>query len=160
MPRQKLKEKIEHIGKPLKEWDVKIYRGVLTGLNEAFIIDCQKREEILASCNDEAERMRTEAIIKPILRGRDIKRYYYEWAGLWIIFIPWHFPLHNDTSLQGSSQKAEEEFTKGFPTVYNYLLQFKDRLLKRNKEETGIRYEWYALQRCAASYYHEFEKEK
>jgi methylase of polypeptide subunit release factors len=78
---RKLKEKIEKIGKPLKDWDVKIYRGILTGLNEAFIITTEKRNEILANCKDEEERKRTEAIIKPILRGRDIKRYYYEWAG-------------------------------------------------------------------------------
>ncbi|MFA7047785.1 MAG: Eco57I restriction-modification methylase domain-containing protein, partial [Bacteroidales bacterium] len=68
---QKLKEKIEHLGKPLKDWDVKIYRGVLTGLNEAFIIDDTKRQEILDNCKDDDERRRTENIIKPILRGRD-----------------------------------------------------------------------------------------
>ncbi|MGC8685910.1 MAG: TaqI-like C-terminal specificity domain-containing protein, partial [bacterium] len=99
-------------------------------------------------------------IIKPILRGRDIKRYYYEWAGLWVIFIPWHFPLHEDISIQGASEKAEKEFQKKYPAIYNHLLEFKDQLSKRNKEETGIRYEWYALQRCAATYYPEFEKEK
>lgn len=157
---QKLKEKIEHIGKPLKDWDVKIYRGILTGLNEAFIIDTAKREEILRNCKDADERKRTEAIIKPILRGRDIKRYYYEWAGLWVIFIPWHFPLHEDMSIQGASEKAEKEFINQYPSVYNHLLQYKETLSKRNKEETGIRYEWYALQRCAATYYSEFEKEK
>ncbi|MGQ9864255.1 MAG: Eco57I restriction-modification methylase domain-containing protein, partial [Bacteroidia bacterium] len=81
---QQLKEKIERIGKPLKDWDVKIYRGILTGLNEAFIITTEKRNEILAHCKTDEERQRTEAIIKPILRGRDIKRYYYEWAGLWV----------------------------------------------------------------------------
>jgi len=157
---QKLKEKIERIGKPLKDWDVKIYRGVLTGLNEAFIITTEKRNEILANCKDINERKRTEAIIKPILRGRDIKRYYYEWAGLWVIFIPWHFPLHEDASIQGVSQKAEKEFQKQYPAIYNHLIQFKDALSKRNEDETGIRYEWYALQRCAATYYPEFEKEK
>ena len=157
---QKLKEKIEHIGKPLKDWDVKIYYGIKTGFNEAFIIDNTKRQEILDNCKDEDERRRTEAIIKPILRGRDIKRYYYEWAGLWVIFIPWHFPLHNDASIQGASEKAENEFIKQYPSVYNHLLQYKESLSKRNKEETGIRYEWYALQRCAATYYPEFEKEK
>ncbi|MGB4292112.1 MAG: TaqI-like C-terminal specificity domain-containing protein, partial [Bacteroidales bacterium] len=157
---QRLKEKIERMGKPLKEWDVNIYYGIKTGLNEAFIITTEKRDEILANCRDEDERKRTEAIIKPILRGRDIKRYYYEWAGLWVIFIPWHFPLHEDLSIQGSSEKAEKEFQKQYPTVYQHLLQFKDSLSKRNKEETGIRYEWYALQRCAATYYPEFEKEK
>jgi len=82
---RKLKEKIEKIGKPLKDWDVKIYYGIKTGLNEAFIITTEKRNEILANCKDEEERKRTEAIIKPILRGRDIKRYHYEWAGLWVI---------------------------------------------------------------------------
>jgi hypothetical protein len=157
---QSLKEKIERMGKPLKDWDVKIYRGVLTGLNEAFIITTEKRNEILANCNDEDERRRTEAIIKPILRGRDIKRYYYEWAGLWVIFIPWHFPLHDDLSIQGASEKAEKEFKKQYLSVYNHLYEFKEPLSKRNKEETGIRYEWYALQRCAATYYPEFEKEK
>jgi len=157
---QKLKEKIERIGKPLKDWDVNIYRGVLTGLNEAFIIDSAKRQEILDNCKDDDERRRTEAIIKPILRGRDIKRYSYEWAGLWVIFIPWHFPLHNDTTIQGASNKAELEFQRQYPTIYNHLLEFKEKLIKRNREETGIRYEWYALQRCAATYYPEFEKEK
>jgi len=157
---QKLKEKIERIGKPLKDGDVKIYRGVLTGLNEAFIITTEKRNEILTNCKDKEERKRTEQIIKPILRGRDIKRYYYEWAGLWVIFIPWHFPLHEDLSIQGSSEKAEKEFKKQFPSIYNHLLKFKDSLSNRNREETGIRYEWYALQRCAATYYPEFEKEK
>jgi type I restriction-modification system DNA methylase subunit len=157
---QKLKEKIERIGKPLKEWDVNIYRGVLTGLNEAFIITTEKRNEILANCQSEEERKRTEEIIKPILRGRDIKRYYYEWAGLWVIFIPWHFPLHEDITIQGASEKSEKEFQEHYPAVYQHLLQFKEPLSKRNKEETGIRYEWYALQRCAATYYPEFEKEK
>jgi hypothetical protein len=157
---QQLKEKIERIGKPLKDWDVNIYRGILTGLNEAFIIDSDKRQEILDHCRDEEERRRTETVIKPILRGRDIKRYTYNWAGLWVIFIPWHFPLHTDSSIQGSSEKAEKEFMMQYPSIFNHILQYKEPLSKRNKEETGIRYEWYALQRCAATYYPEFEKEK
>jgi len=155
-----LKDKIEKVGKPLKDWDVKIYRGVLTGYNDAFIIDTETRNRILANCKDEEERKRTEEIIKPVLRGRDIEKYRYKWAGLWLIYIPWHFPLHNDKYITGASLKAEEEFKKKYPALYSYLLQFKDRLLKRNKEETGIRYEWYALQRWASDYYQEFEKEK
>ncbi len=151
---QKLRKKIERIGRPLKEWDVKIYRGVLTGLNEAFIIDTEIRDRLVA------EDPKSERILKPILQGRDIKRYGYEWAGLWIIFVPWHFPLHKDKSIQGASQKAELEFKKQYPAVYRHLQHFKNALSKRNKDETGIRYEWYALQRCAATYYPEFEKEK
>ena len=77
-----------------------------------------------------------------------------------MIFVPWHFPLHEDSSIQGASEKAEKEFKKAYPIIYNHLLKYKDELLKRNQEETGIRYEWYAMQRCAATYYPEFEKEK
>ncbi|QSR86963.1 hypothetical protein EM20IM_00895 [Candidatus Methylacidiphilum infernorum] len=87
------------------------------------------------------------------LRGKDIRSYYYEWAGLWLIFIPWHFPLHEDLSVQGACEKAKMEFVKQYPSVYQHLLNFKTSLSKRNKEETAIRYEWYALQRCAATYY-------
>jgi type II restriction/modification system DNA methylase subunit YeeA len=155
-----LKEKIERIGKPLKNWNVGIYYGIKTGYNEAFIIDTETRDRILANCKDEEERKRTEEIIKPVLRGRDIGKYYYKWAGLWLIYIPWHFPLHNDNSISGASLKAEREFQNQYSSLYNYLLQFKGGLSSRNKDETGIRYEWYALQRWASDYYPEFEKEK
>ena len=96
---QSIKNRIEAVGTPLREWDINIYRGVLTGYNEAFIIDRAKREEILANCKTEDERKRTSEIIRPILRGRDIKRYSYDWADLWLIYIPWHFPLHEDDSI-------------------------------------------------------------
>ncbi|EAH8156840.1 class I SAM-dependent DNA methyltransferase [Campylobacter coli] len=81
-----LKAKIERIGTPLKEWQgLNIYRGILTGYNEAFIISTEKRNEILENCKDEAEKERTAKLIRKMLRGRDIKRYSYEWAGLWVI---------------------------------------------------------------------------
>lgn len=92
-------------------------------------------------------------IISPILRGRDIKRYGYNWAGLYLIWIPWHFPLHLDSSIQGVSEKAEIAFKLQYPSVYQHLLQYKDKLSARNKAETGIRYEWYALQRWGANYW-------
>ena len=81
----KLKAKIEQIGTPLKEWDIQINYGIKTGLNDAFIIDETTRQKILSGCLNEDEKQRTDAIIKPILRGRDIKRYAYEWAGLYLI---------------------------------------------------------------------------
>ncbi len=80
-----LRDKMESVGTPLKDWDIQIYRGILTGANEAFIITTEKREEILNACKTQEERKRTETLIKPILRGKDIKRYSYEWAGEWII---------------------------------------------------------------------------
>ncbi len=152
-----LRGKMESIGTPLKDWDISIYRGILTGANEAFIIPTEKREEILNACKTQEERKRTEALIKPILRGKDIKRYSYEWAGEWIIFIPWHFP---NTDSQKSMEKNEQDFSTHYPIIYAHLLSHKDELLKRNKDETGKRYEWYCLQRWAASYYQDFEKEK
>ena len=80
-----IKTKVESVGVPLKDWDVEIYRGVLTGYNDAFIISSEKRNEILENCADDNERERTAAIIRPILRGRDIKRYGYEFADQYII---------------------------------------------------------------------------
>ena len=79
---QSIKAKIEKIGTPLKDWDINIYRGVLTGFNDAFIISGEKRDEILANCKNEIERKKTAELIRPILRGRDIKRYEYNFADL------------------------------------------------------------------------------
>ncbi|EAI3890366.1 class I SAM-dependent DNA methyltransferase [Campylobacter jejuni] len=153
-----LKAKIERIGTPLKEWHgLNIYRGILTGYNEAFIITTEKRNEILANCKDEAEKERTAKLIRKMLRGRDIKRYSYEWTGLWVIFIPWHFP---NVEKPKTMLENEQDLKEQYPSLYKHLLSHKERLSKRNKEETGIRYEWYCLQRWGANYYQEFEREK
>jgi hypothetical protein len=114
---KKIKEKIERIGIPLKNWDISINYGIKTGLNDAFIIDEAKRVEILANCKDAAECKRTEELIRPILRGRDVRRYSYEWASLYIIAT---FPaLHIDI--------------EQYPTVKKYLLSFGMERL----EQTG-----------------------
>ena len=81
---QRIKAKIEAIGTPLKEWNVNIYRGILTGYNDAFIINKAKKEEILANCQSDEEREKTDELIRPILRGRDIKRYGYDFANLYL----------------------------------------------------------------------------
>jgi len=62
---QSIRRKIESIGTPLKDWDINIYRGVLTGYNDAFIISTEKRDEILANCQTEDERVRTAELIRP-----------------------------------------------------------------------------------------------
>jgi type I restriction-modification system DNA methylase subunit len=140
-----IKRKLEEVGKPLREWDVKIYRGVLTGYNDAFIIDTQTRNRILANCKDEEERKRTEEIIKPVLRGRDIERYRYKWAGLWIICT---FP----------SKKIDIE---QYPALKEYLASFGERLLQDGKpgHRKKTPHKWYETQDNIA-YYPEFEKEK
>ncbi|UOS38399.1 class I SAM-dependent DNA methyltransferase [Helicobacter pylori] len=152
-----LRDKMESVGTPLKDWNIQINYGIKTGANEAFIITTEKREEILNACKTQEERKRTEALIKPILRGKDIKRYSYEWADLWVIFIPWHFP---NTGSPKDMEQNEQDFSIHYPIIYAHLLSHKDKLLKRNKDETGKRYEWYCLQRWAANYLQDFEKEK
>lgn len=99
-------------------------------------------------------------IIRPLLRGRDIKQFSYEFADQYLLFIPWHFPLHNDPSITGASLKAEKEFENQYFAIYNHLLKYKKELSNRNKAETGIRYEWYALQRWGANYWEDFSKQK
>ena len=82
---QSIKKKIETKGTPLKKWDIQINYGIKTGCNEAFVISSEKRNEILSNCKTKEEQKRTEEIIHPIIRGRDIKKYSYSWAGLWLI---------------------------------------------------------------------------
>ena len=151
---QSVMEKMQAKGTPLGKWDVRINRGVLTGYNKAFIIDQATRDTLVAEDPNSAD------ILRPVLRGRDIQRYRAKWAGRWLLFVPWHFPLHGDSSIKGSSTKAEVAFNEQYPAVYNHLLAHRSGLSSRNTAETGVRYEWYALQRWAADYYHEFAKEK
>jgi hypothetical protein len=151
---QRIKQKIEAVGTPLKDWDIQINYGIKTGYNDAFIISGEKRKELIEQDPKSAE------IIRPILRGRDIKRYGYDFADLYLLFIPWHFPLQNDATIQGASEKAEQVFEKQYPAIYNHLLKYKKELSARNKAETGIRYEWYALQRWGANYWEDFYRQK
>ncbi|MEN2436001.1 TaqI-like C-terminal specificity domain-containing protein [Weeksellaceae bacterium A-14] len=151
---KQIKEKIERIGTPLKDWDIRINYGIKTGFNDAFIIDGAKRKELIA------EDPKSEEIIRPLLRGRDIKRYSYEFADLYLLFIPWHFPLQNESNIKGASLEAEKEFENQYPAIYKHLLKYKKELSNRNKAETGIRYEWYALQRWGANYWEDFFRQK
>ena len=138
-----IKKKIEAVGVPLKDWDINIYRGVLTGYNEAFIISTEKRDEILSNCQSEEERQRTEELIRPILRGRDIKRYGYDWAGLWLI------NTHN-----GIKGKLERIHIEDYPAVKAHLDQYWDKIsVRADKGETP-----YNLRNCA--YLDDFNKPK
>ncbi len=152
-----LREKMEKSGIALKDWDIQINYGIKTGFNDAFIIRAEKREEILNDCKTPEERERTEALIKPILRGKDIKRYRYEWAREWLIIAKF-----------GSHEFLEVEY----PTIYNHLLQYKDQLEQRgqcrysrdhknsNKPYPG-QHHWLELDNNPGdSYLQQFEKEK
>ena len=140
---QSIKRKIEAVGTPLREWDINIYRGVLTGYNEAFIVDTAKRDEILGNCKTEDERKRTAELIRPILRGRDIKRYGYDWANLWLI------NTHN--GVRGRIPRIDIE---DYPTVKQHLDKYWDKISSRaDKGDTP-----YNLRNCA--YLDDFSKPK
>ena len=143
---QRIKAKIEKIGTPLKEWNVNIYRGILTGYNDAFIINKAKKEEILANCQSDEEREKTDELIRPILRGRDIKRYGYEFADIYIITT---FP----------SLKIDIEL---YPAVKQHLLSFGYDRLKQTGEK-GARKKtnnkWFETQ-DSIGYWEDFYKQK
>ena len=113
-----ISRKIEEKSKPLKECDIEICRGIITGLNEAFIISSDKRDNILANCQTKEERTRTEKIIRPILRGRDIKQYGSEWAELWVIIVKY-----------GAYKYLETQY----PAVFSHLKQYESKLKARGQ---------------------------
>ncbi len=142
-----LRGKMESVGTPLKDWDIQIYRGILTGANEAFIITTEKREEILNACKTQEERKRTEALIKPILRGKDIKRYSYEWAGEWVI------NTHNGYTSSLKNKIPPIDIEK-YPTIKAHLDSHFDTIATRSDQGDTP----YHLRNCA--YLEDFEKEK
>ncbi|WRB79582.1 class I SAM-dependent DNA methyltransferase [Helicobacter pylori] len=142
-----LRDKMESVGTPLKDWDIQIYRGILTGANEAFIITTEKREEILNACKTQEERKRTETLIKPILRGKDIKRYSYEWADLWVI------NTHNGYTSNLKFKIPPIDIEK-YPATKAHLDAHWDTIATRSDQGDTP----YHLRNCA--YLEDFEKEK
>ncbi|WQR74638.1 class I SAM-dependent DNA methyltransferase [Helicobacter pylori] len=149
-----LRDKMENIGTPLKDWGIQINYGIKTGANEAFIIPTEKRDEILKNCDDlqkdergMSERERTKELIKPILRGKDIKRYSYEWADLWVI------NTHNGYTSAFKSKIPPIDIEK-YPATKAHLDSYYDAIVTRcDQGDTP-----YNLRNCA--YLEDFEKEK
>ncbi len=142
-----LRDKMESVGTPLKDWDIQIYRGILTGANEAFIIPTEKRDAILNACKTQEERERTETLIKPILRGKDIKRYSYEWAGEWVI------NTHNGYTSNLKFKIPPIDIEK-YPAIKVHLDSHWDTIATRSDQGDTP----YHLRNCA--YLEDFEKEK
>ncbi|MCL2305637.1 MAG: Eco57I restriction-modification methylase domain-containing protein [Planctomycetaceae bacterium] len=137
---ERIKKKIEAIGKPLKEWDVQIYRGVTTGANDAFVIDGAKRAELIAADPNSAK------VIRPILRGRDIRRYGHEFADYYLITT---FP-----SLQIDINQ--------YPAVKKHLLSFGKRRLEQSGKRGARKqtnHHWFEIQ-DSTCYWEDFEKPK
>ena len=133
-----IRNKINEHGVPLKEWGVKIYRGILTGFNDAFIISTEKKNELIAADPKSAE------LIRPILRGKDVKRYSYAFADLWLI------TTHNGIK----SKNIPPIHVEDYPAIHKHLDDYYPQLIKRaDKGDTP-----YNLRNCV--YMNEFFKQK
>lgn len=136
---QAVKKQIEKIGCPLKEWDVSINYGIKTGYNEAFIISTDQRNKLIAEDQKSAE------ITKPLLEGKDIKKYKVNWADQWII---------------GTLPSLKIDISD-YPAIETHMKSYGKRLDQSGA--TGSRkktkHKWYETQ-DSVSYHKEFEKEK
>ncbi len=142
----RIRKRLEAVGTPLKNWDISIYRGVLTGLNEAFIIDGRKRAELIARDPRSAE------IIKPILRGRDIKRYKAEHSDLWLI------ASHNGYRTPTGGRIPAIDVRQNYPVVWEHLQSINQETGGKAEKRCDQGAHWSNLRDCA--YFEEFEKEK
>ncbi len=134
-----IKLKAEKVGTPLKKWNLEFYRGLLTGYNDAFIIDKQTKNSLIR------EDPKSIEIIKPILRGRDVRKYHCNFGNLWLI------NSHNGVKSKNISRIDVE---KDYPAIYKYLLQFKEKAESRTDKGEH----WTNLRNCA--YLDKLEKPK
>jgi type I restriction-modification system DNA methylase subunit len=131
-----LMQKIRNVGTPLRELaEIKPYRGVVTGFNDAFLIDEITKDSIIQSDPGAIQ------ILKPFLRGRNIRRWHSEWNNLWMIFVRWDCPIEK------------------YPSVLSWLEKHRKGLENRPEVKQG-RFPWYALSRYGADYWQLFEKPK
>ncbi len=136
--------KVKACSKPLGEWDHQIYRGILTGRNDVFIISGNQRQQILAACATDDERQRTDELLRPVLKGRDLRRYAINFADRWLIHT------HNGIAEQNIPAVDIDEY----PALKAYLDEHYDQINKRgDRGQTP-----YNLRNCV--YWPEFSKPK
>lgn len=138
--RYDLKQQIEAQGKKLKAWGIYINRGVLTGFNNAFVLESTAEKDALVSKD-----AKNEELIKPLLRGRDVSRYSFDFHGKWLINV------HN-----GVREKKIKRINvvDDYPTIFEHLKKYKSELVARNDQGDH----WTNLRNCA--YIEDFEKPK
>ena len=130
-----IKNKIESMGKPLNEIISGINKGLLTGYNKAFVIDEETKTKLIAEDPNSMD------VIKPLIVGRDVKRFRIKYGNMYILYLPWEFDIEK------------------YPAIKSHMLQFKDKLANRTEVKNG-RINWWVLRRYAPNYYHEFEMPK
>lgn len=130
-----IKQRIEKIGTPLKNWDIKIYRGIQSGNNNVFIIDEDIKNQLIK------EDLKSQEIIKPIIQGRDIYKYHYIFDNKYLIYTTPDIDL--------TSYKAINKYLNGFYEILNEKKEVKEKKLV-----------WYSLYRPALNHILEFKKNK
>jgi type I restriction-modification system DNA methylase subunit len=145
-----LMEKLMSTGTPLKRYiNGRMYYGIKTGLNKAFVVDQATRDHLVAEDQSSAD------VLKPLLRGRDLARYAIHSAGLWLICIESGWTLTAmGTRKKPSEAQAWEFFANRYPTIARHLEPFAERARKRDDQGQF----WWELRPCV--YYQEFEKPK
>ena len=143
-----LLKKLRAIGVPLGEYvDRKIYRGIITGLNEAFVINGETRDRLVSRHPSSSE------LLKPFLRGRDVKRWKCEFADRYLIKIESSSNKKHPWSGK-PVEEAEAIFAKTYPAIHAHLNEYREALIRRDDQGA---YFW-ELRACA--YWSEFEKPK
>jgi adenine-specific DNA-methyltransferase len=158
---ERVKQKIEAKGTPLKEWSIKINFGIKTGYNKAFIIDGKKKDELIAEDPKSAE------VLKPIIIGKDVKRYYNSNVDKWLILFPKGKTIKTLKAMKPGIvsepvprygyveyHNAWKYIQSNNPAIANYLIDYKEKAEKRQDQGDY----WWELRACA--YLDDFEKEK
>ncbi|HCX76027.1 MAG TPA: hypothetical protein DHU93_12190, partial [Algoriphagus sp.] len=150
-----INKRIEDLGKKLKDWKgIEFFRGITSGFNEAFHLNKLEAKELI-----EVDKKNSE-LLKPLLRGKDIKRWIYDYHDLFII--------NSHNGVRESGLKRIEVETD-YPKIYNYLLDYYDEsspkaILKKDgtyqtlKDRADQGDHWTNLRNCA--FVEEFEKPK
>ncbi len=145
----RLLEKLQGTGTPLGEYvDGDFYRGVITGCNEAFIIDAVTRQQMIA------EDINSGELIKPLFRGRNLQKWRTEATDEYLIAIASSANLDWPWSDAGSTSEGERIFAETYPAIHRHLNSYRERLIARDDQGTF----YWELRSC--TYYAEFEKPK
>jgi type I restriction-modification system DNA methylase subunit len=144
----RLLEKLRKAGKPLGEYvGGRFYRGILTGLNEAFVVDQETRDMLIT------EHFSSTELLKPFLRGKDVKRWNVNFSNVYLIKIE-----SSENKVHPWSGKTEKEaeaiFATKYPAIYKWLVKYHEKLVKRDDQG---KYYW-ELRSCR--YWEEFEQSK
>ncbi|MBA3353503.1 MAG: Eco57I restriction-modification methylase domain-containing protein [Blastocatellia bacterium] len=137
-----LRAKIAAGGTPLGKFVGElVFNGVKSGHRKAFTLTDEQRRRLIE------EEPQAGPLLRPLLKGRDVKRWETEPSSRWLLYVPWHFPCETDDSIDAASDVAESRFRLTFPKSFAHLAAFRDGLAARDQSEVGIRYEWFCLSR-------------